>query len=108
MRCAGYGVWAVERPLRDYCRHGGYRTTLASWTIEQAELDERIFLSVNVYDIVMGEEFSAEQWMLAAGLSEKGRKKLLDAEISDEISIEFVDKDTLLGSGHYLSGGAAI
>jgi hypothetical protein len=42
------------------------------------------------------DDFNVDTWMSEAGISEKGRKKLSDAEISDEISIEFMDKETLL------------
>ena len=41
-------------------------------------------------------EFDAKIWMCSAGLSEKGQKKLFDAEISDEITVTFIDEETLL------------
>jgi hypothetical protein len=47
-----------------------------------------------VFDVM--EKFNAESWMTEAGISEKGRKKLTDAEISDEIAIEFVDNNAVI------------
>jgi hypothetical protein len=42
------------------------------------------------------EDFDAKVWMTSAGLSEKGQKKLFDAEISDEVTVRYIDEETLV------------
>jgi hypothetical protein len=42
------------------------------------------------------DEFDIDIWIAEAGLSDKAKKKLLDAEIGDEVAVRYIDDETLL------------